>query len=137
MPRFLLDSGIASAYINRRDNVYERARVETLKGNRIGIAVPVLAELVSGIERSQTRDRNLQALRSALPSLKLWPFDEAAAFEFGRLHAELLRLGRPMQVIDIMVAAVALSLGQTTVVTTDSDLSAVPGLIVVDWTKAP
>ena len=137
MPRFLLDSGIASAYINGRDNVYERARVETLKGNRIGIAVPVLAELVSGIERSQTRDRNLQALRSALPSLKLWPFDEAAAFEFGRLHAELLRLGRPMQVIDIMVAAVALSLGQTTVVTTDSDLSAVPGLIVVDWTKAP
>lgn len=38
-----------------------------------------------------------------------------------------------MQVIDIMVAAVALSLGNTTVVTTDSDLSAVPGLPVENW----
>jgi tRNA(fMet)-specific endonuclease VapC len=133
MPRFLLDSGIASDYIDRRYGVYERARAEVLKGHRIGIAVPVLAELVSGIERSHSRERNLQALRSALPSLKLWPFDETAAYEYGRLHAELLRVGRPMQVIDVMLAAVALSLGKTTVVTKDSDLSAVPGLTVENW----
>ena len=69
----------------------------------------------------------------ALPSLKLWPFDEIAAFEYGRLHAELLRIGRPMQVIDIMIAAIALSLGNTTVVTKDSDLSAIPGLTVENW----
>jgi len=38
-----------------------------------------------------------------------------------------------MQQIDVQIAAVALSLGGTTVVTTDSDLSAVPGLMVDDW----
>jgi tRNA(fMet)-specific endonuclease VapC len=70
-----------------------------------------------------------------LAGLTVWPFDEKAAAEFGRLRAELRRRGRPMQVIDIMIAAVALSLGNTTVVSADSDLSAVPGLTVEDWSK--
>jgi tRNA(fMet)-specific endonuclease VapC len=84
MTRFLLDSGgIATDYIDRRNGVFDRARAETLKGNRVGTAVPIMAELVAGIERSRSRDRNLQALRLALPAWKLWPFDEDAAFEYG------------------------------------------------------
>jgi len=35
-----------------------------------------------------------------------------------------------MQVIDIMLAAIALSLGNCVVVSTDSDLLAIPGLSV-------
>jgi tRNA(fMet)-specific endonuclease VapC len=38
-----------------------------------------------------------------------------------------------MQQIDMMVAAIAMTLGNCTVVTTDSDLSAVPGLSVENW----
>ena len=135
MTRFLLDSGVASDYIDRRNGVFERARAETLKGNRVGVALPVLAELVSGIERSHSRDRNMDALRRALSGLTLWPLDRPAAFEYGRLHAELFRIGRPMQVIDVMIAAVALSLGNAVVVTKDSDLAAVPGLAVENWAE--
>jgi tRNA(fMet)-specific endonuclease VapC len=135
MTRFLLDSGIASDYINRRSGVYERARVEVARGNPVGIGIPVLAELASGIERSQTRDRNMQRLKAALPALRLWPFDLAAAFEYGRIHAELVRLGRPMQVVDMMIAAIAFTLGNCTVVSADSDLTAVPGLTVENWAK--
>jgi tRNA(fMet)-specific endonuclease VapC len=42
-----------------------------------------------------------------------------------------------MQQIDVQIAAVALSLGNCTVVTKDSDLSAIPGLDVEDWTVEP
>jgi tRNA(fMet)-specific endonuclease VapC len=38
-----------------------------------------------------------------------------------------------MQAIDIQIAAIALSLGNCTVVTTDTDLSAVAGLSVENW----
>ena len=38
-----------------------------------------------------------------------------------------------MQSMDIIVASIALTLGNCTVVTTDSDLSAVPKLDVVNW----
>jgi len=118
---------------NHRRGVHERAREEVVKGSRIGIGVPVLAELAFGIELSASRERNLHSLRVALAAWKLWPFNEAAAFEYGRLAAELRRIGRPMQTVDIMLAAIALSLGNCTMVSADSDLAAVPGLTVENW----
>ena len=63
----------------------------------------------------------------------IWPYDSVAAREFGRIYAELRRIGRPMQQIDMQVAAVARTLGDCTVVTVDTDLFAVPGLSVTDW----
>lgn len=94
MMRFLLDTGIAADYLNKRNGVFERARAERASGNPVGIAVPVLAELAYGIEKSATRDANMKLLRGALPTLRLWPFDQDEAFEYGRLYAELLRVGR-------------------------------------------
>ena len=46
MRRYILDTGIAGLYLDRKRGVYERAEAETAKGNRIGIAGPVLTELV-------------------------------------------------------------------------------------------
>ena len=133
MTRFLLDTGIASDDVNGRNAVVERAKVETARGNRVGICVPVLAELAYGIEKSASRERNMRLLHAALPHLRVWPFDKSASFEYGRLRAELHRLGRPMQSIDIMVAAIAAMLGRCTVVSKDGDLAAVPGLTVENW----
>ena len=42
-------------------------------------------------------------------------------------------MGRYMQQIDVQIAAIALTLGNCTVVTMDSDLAAVPGLAVENW----
>ena len=133
MTRFLLDTNSAGHYINKRHGVFERARLEVAKGNPIGIGVPVLAELVAGIEHSNTRDRNLKILRASLPSLRLWPMDSAAAFEYGRIYAELARLGRPIGIVDMMIAAIAKTLGNCTLISTDGDFAAVPGLKVEDW----
>jgi len=133
MKRCLLDTGIAGDYIHRRRGVYERAREEAARGNRIGICVPVLAELWYGIEYSSSRDRNAVRLRQMLPDLIIWPFDVPAAEEFGRIAAELRRLGRTIGRIDLQIAAIAVSLGKTTLVSADSDLRVVPGLTVENW----
>jgi tRNA(fMet)-specific endonuclease VapC len=133
MTRFLLDTNSAGHYINRRHGVFERARIEVAKGNAIGIGIPVLAELVAGIENSKSRERNLKTLEKALPALKLWPMDFQAAFEYGRIYAELTRLGRPIGIVDMMIASIARTLGKCTVVSTDGDFQAVPGLKVEDW----
>ncbi|MBA4066478.1 MAG: PIN domain-containing protein [Isosphaera sp.] len=133
MTRYLLDTGIAGLYVSRRGLVYARARDESRRGNVVGICVPVLGELFFGAENSASRDRSLQELRVALPSLRVWPFTNDAAEEYGRVAAELRRIGRAMQQIDIQTAAIALTLGNCTVVTTDSDLAAVPGLRTEDW----
>lgn len=133
MTRFLLDTGIAADYIARRRGVYHRARQAVMHGDRIGIGLPVLAELWYGVENSSTRERNAQRLRRVLPELVVWPLTEQSAEEYGRIATVLKRSGRPMGAIDMLIASIALSLGGTIVVSADSDLAAVPGLTVENW----
>ncbi len=130
MRRYLLDTGPAQDFLNGRNGLRERVDAERHRGNRLGICTPVLGELWAGVEGSATRDRNLQRLRHGLSRLILWPYDDRAAEHYGRIYTELRRIGRPMQQVDMMVAAIALVLGNCTVVTGDSDLMTIPGLTV-------
>lgn len=133
MKRYLLDTGPAQQFVNDIAGIRQAADRERRRGCRIGICVPVLGELWSGVEGSETRDENLRRLRHGLSRLLLWPYDQKAAAEFGRLFAILKRMGRPMQQIDIQIAAIGLTLGNCTVVTSDSDMSAIPGLAFENW----
>ena len=133
MIRFILDTGPAQQFINNRNGVRDRAEQELRRGNRVGICMPVLGELWSGVECSQHRDMNLKKLQHGVSKLVNWPFDESAAKEFGRIFARLKSIGRPMQQIDIQIASIAMSLGNSIVVTSDSDLLAIPGLQTDNW----
>jgi tRNA(fMet)-specific endonuclease VapC len=133
MKRFLLDTNAAGHYINRRHGIRERALQEVAQGNRIGICMPVLAELWFGVENSSSRERNAQRLLTMVADWTIWPFEVHAAREYGRLAAELKRLGRPMQQIDIMIAAIALTVGDCAVVSSDNDFNIVPRLLVANW----
>ena len=135
MRRYLLDTGIAGDLINNRNNIRQKVGELAALGNRIGICTPVLAEILGGVEYSSSRERNQERVDRALKSLLLWPFDEAAAEEYGRIFAVLRRKGRPMQQIDIQIAAIAISLGRCTVVTKDSDFFAIPGLDLENWSS--
>ena len=97
------------------------------------VRVPVLAEIVAGIEASSSREKNMPPLLGALEALVVWPFDQPAAFKYGQIFAQQRGKGRPMQSIDMMVAAIAFTLGECRVVTTDSDLLAVDGLDAELW----
>jgi tRNA(fMet)-specific endonuclease VapC len=132
--RYLFDSGIANDYAYRRHGVYQRARQAAQSGHRLG-GTPILAELLGGVLASESRDRNLRILERNLAHFTFWPFDEAAARKYGELWAVLRAHGRHMQVPDIQIAAIALNLGDCIVVSKDSDLRAVPGLTVEDWSK--
>jgi predicted nucleic acid-binding protein len=108
-----------------------------LNGHRIGLCAPVYAELLGGIELSQSREANLKKVFRVRSHFVMWAFDETAAEEYARLFATLTRIGRPMQQIDIQVAAIAIAQGNTTVLTYDSDLSALPALAVENWFQSP
>jgi tRNA(fMet)-specific endonuclease VapC len=131
--RYLLDTGIMGDFVNHRRGVDERVRDARERGARIGTCLPVVAELFFGIEASLTREANRKRLTRALSGIVQWPFNRAAAEEYGRLAARLRSMGRTIQQNDIQIAAIALSLGSCTVVTTDADLAAVPGLSVENW----
>ena len=131
--RYLMDTGIAQDFQDGRLGVRERADAERRLGHRLGICVPVLGELWSGVEGSASREVNLQRLRHALSRLVVWPYTSAAAAEYGRVFAELRRTGRVIQQIDMRVGAIARTLPNCVVVTKDADLAVIPGLAIENW----
>src|SRR5438876_415527 len=120
-------------FINHRRGFDDRVRAARQRGLTIGTCTPVVGELYYGLALSQTREKNLPRLVRGLGRVVCWSYDRDAAVEYGRLYAELRRLGRPMQQVDVQVAAIALVLGQCVVVSSDTDLAAVPGLTVENW----
>ena len=133
MTRYLLDTGIAQDFINDRRGVRARVDVARQEGGRIGICTPVLGELWAGVEGSETRDKNLQKLRHGLSRLMVWPYDNDAAEHYGRIFAVLRKFGRPIQQVDLQIAAIAFALGNCVVVSSDLDMQAIPRLAVENW----
>jgi tRNA(fMet)-specific endonuclease VapC len=133
MRRYLLDSNALNAFVDHRFPLTDRIREARMRGDRIGTCEPVVAEMFYGLEFSASKAENMVRLKRGLSQIRTWAFDRSAAMEYGRLAAELKRRGRNMQTVDMMIAAVAFSLGNTVVVSTDSDLSDIPGLAVENW----
>lgn len=132
---YLLDTGIAQDFQARRRGVREHAIALRKLGHRIGICVPVLGELWSDVEFSSTREHNEELLWRALSFLFIWPYTTQAAEEYGRIYAELRRAGRHIQQIDMQIGAIARTLRNCVVVSKDSDLSAISGITVENWTS--
>jgi tRNA(fMet)-specific endonuclease VapC len=132
--RYILDSNAVSDLTHDRRGVWQKALLAKARGAKLGTCPPVIGELLAGIEGSQSKERNLSEIKLSLRGLTIWPYHTAEAFRFGQLHAQLKRIGRPMQVVDMQLASVAFVLGQCTVVSSDTDLLAIPGLQVEDWT---
>ncbi len=133
MTRYLLDSNAVSDFIDRRYGVPERAAEARRRGAVIGTCEPVAAELFFGVENSAKPDDNRRRLKRALAGLRCWPLTRKASEEFGMLVFTLKRTGRLIGPIDMLIAAIARSLGDCIVVTNDSDFQAVPGLKVENW----
>jgi tRNA(fMet)-specific endonuclease VapC len=135
MSRYLLDTNALADFVFRRHGMQERVESARLAGHAIGTSLPALAELFAGVENSASREFNLPTLNRQIRLVRLWPFTLECSREYGRLYAQLRRAGRTVQMADLMSAAIAIILGDCTVVTTDSDFSSIPGLRVEDWTK--
>lgn len=136
MTRYLLDSNAVGDLMNHRLGVELRAKEVRLRGSVIGTCEVVVAELYFGVENSVSRADNLALLERTLSGLKCWPLTRTASQEFGRLSTVLKRQGRVIGRIDVLIASIALTLPNCTVVSKDQDMFAIPGLTVVNWADA-
>jgi len=133
MKRYLLDTGIAGLFINDRKGIRERAKSESTRGNVVRIGLPVLAELQFGAKNSKDPEGSLKRINRALPLLRIWPMTFESAACFGQISADMKRLGCLIGQIDRLIAGIAFSLSNCTVVSADTDMSRVPGLSVENW----
>jgi len=132
MTRYLLDTNHLSAPLNNDAGIQQGLRDARLRGDRVATCVPVLCELQAGIAFTAQRAQNQHRLSQLLRQVRLWPLDADTAFFYGELFYELRRKGRALSQVDIMLAALARQV-KATVVSTDRDFDAVPGIQTESW----
>ena len=113
----LLDTNVISESFRRRPNRGVIAWANAQPVNELFICAPVLAELRFGAERLAP-GRAQTHLRAAIDYIendyfrgRVWAFDGQAAAEYGRLTAERERMGRRINQMDGLIAAIAATHG--------------------------
>ncbi len=133
----LLDTNICIYIINARPPAV-LARFRQHRMGEIGVCSVVVAELAFGVAKSGSA-RNRQALEMFLAPLAVLPFDDAAAWAYGTLRAELEARGTPViapiSALDTLIAAHALSLHALLVTHNTREFAQVSGLQLADWTS--
>jgi tRNA(fMet)-specific endonuclease VapC len=131
MLKFMLDTNII-IYImkNRPKQVKDRF---TLHNGQMCISSVTLGELVFGAEHSQQPDRNLADIEEMTARIEILPFENKAAYHFGRIRSDLYRLGRPIGPYDMMIAGHARAAAMILVTNNGKEFERVPGLQVENW----
>lgn len=133
MLRFILDTNHVSSLL--KGDAWLTKRIQGEADAEIGIGIPSVAELFEMVYKSSRLGENLANLEHILNSFTIWPFDLVAAHDYGLLSAELRRIGRPIPVIDMQIAAIVRS-NELILLTADKNhFSRVPGLHWECWTQ--
>jgi len=130
--RFMLDTDSCIALIKRKPDSILR-RITALAPGEAGISAVTLAGLRYGVEKSEQKEKNGQALDEFLLPLEVAPFGEKAAIAYGRVRAALEKSGKPVGPLDTQIGAHALSLGAVLVTHNVREFRRIYGLAVEDW----
>lgn len=101
----------------------------------ICVSVVTYAELMHGVEESMAMEKNRIALSLFLSPITVLDFHASAAEEYGKIRAELERQGRPIGLMDMLIAGHAKSEGLVLVTNNTKEFRRVEGLMVEDWTR--
>lgn len=139
---YLLDTNVVSEWVKPHPNARVVAWLSNANEDEIFISVCTLAELrlgVASLPKGKRRDRLDDWLRNELPARfdgRVVPIDLAIASAWGDISAGARREGRPIGVMDGLIAATA-EVYEMTVVTRDaSDFQPAGVALLNPWTGA-
>lgn len=108
-------------------------KLKKLDPSDVCISSVTYAELMNGVKKSREEKRNRVAMMVWLANIEVLDFDANAAEEYGNVRANLEKKGESMDVLDMMVAGHAKSLGYTVITDNIKDFKRVKGLKVGSW----
>ncbi|HET6400087.1 MAG TPA: type II toxin-antitoxin system VapC family toxin [Candidatus Kapabacteria bacterium] len=127
MVESLVDTNAAIALLKRNPDI-----LRALRDKRLHFSIVVLGELCFGAFNSARVDDNLRDADILMGRNPIHGCDEETAREYGKIKAQLRRIGRPIPDNDIWIAACAKQHGLQ-LVTRDGHFQHVSGLETMDW----
>ena len=131
MLRYLLDTNIVIYVLKRRP--VEVLSTFNTNATRMAISSVTLAELLHGAEKSIRVSDNLAAVEDFCSRLAVLPYGPKAAQHDGAIRAALEKLGQPIGVNDMHIAAHARSEGLVLVTNNMGEFARVPALELENW----
>ena len=131
MLKYLLDTNIVIYVIKQRPQ--QVLAVFNQHHGRMAISSITLAELVHCAEKSSDIARNTAVVEDFVSRLAVLPYDDKAAWQYGNIRAVLEKLGQPIGINDLHIAAHARSNGLTLITNNMREFERVPGLLVENW----
>ena len=131
MLRYLLDTNIVIYVLKRRP--VEVLATFNANASRMAISSITLAELLHGAEKSSRVSENLAAIEDFCSRLEILPYGPKAAQHYGAIRAALEKLGQPIGVNDMHIAAQARSQGLVLVTNNMGEFARVPALEAENW----
>ena len=132
--RYLLDTNICICLIKRKSPVILE-RLKNALPSGVGISSVTLAELEYGVRKSIQVERNELALLQFCALPEIFPFDDAAARQYGIVRADLEKKGKLIGGMDMLITAHALSLDLTLVTNNTREFQRVAGIRLENWTE--
>ncbi len=133
MLRYLLDTHIVIYVLKRRP--VEVLSTFNVNASRMAISSMTLAELLHGAEKSSRVNENLAAIEDFCSRLEVLPYGPKAAQHDGVIRAALEKLGQPIGVNDMHIAAHARSEGLVLVTNNMGEFARVPALEAENWVQ--
>ena len=133
MLRYLLDTNIVIYVLKRRP--VEVLSTFNANASRMAMSSITLAELLHGAEKSSRVSENLAAIEDFCSRLEVLPYGPKAAQHYGAIRAALEKLGQPIGVNDMHIAAHARSEGLVLVTNNMGEFARVPALEAENWVQ--
>ena len=132
--RYMLDTNICIYAIKHKPEQAFK-RLQEHDPSEICISSVTYAELVHGVEKSKSIEKNRLALALLLANIEIISFDSLAAENYGKIRADLEKAGNPIVSLDMMIAGHAKSLKYTVVTNNTKEFERVQGLKLENWAK--
>ena len=132
--RYMLDTNICIYAIKHKpEKVFQK--LQTVDPQDVCVSSVTYAELVHGVEKSATVEKNRLALSMLLANIEILDFDVYAADCYGKIRTNLEKKGTPIEPLDMMIAGHAMSMGYTVVTNNVKEFSRVPDLKIENWAE--
>ena len=131
---YLLDTNVIIAAVDGHPASLLN-RLAGLAQERLCLSPIVLAELLTGAEKSRTPEHNRAKVLLATHGMELLPFGAADADACAKIRAGLEKKGTPIGPYDLQIAAQALVRDLVLVTANLREFRRVPGLSCENWLK--
>jgi tRNA(fMet)-specific endonuclease VapC len=132
---YLLDTNIVSNLM-RAPQGRIASGIRVVGEALVRTSIIVAAELRFGAAKLGSA-RLTERLEAVLAVLEIVPFEAPADAVYGRIRAQLEQAGTPIGGNDLLIAAHAITLGDTVVTDNEREFGRVEGLRVENWLRDP